>query len=102
MPWEFNYARWPSILGLVCAVVAFQCKNFISPLAGCATLLGIFLVRSKREGCWLGVAFFATLGLSFIGFWWRFPYYLETVIVQRYAAILNSRQDISDMHTVMF
>ncbi len=101
VPWEFNYTRWPTIIGLLCALVAFHCKFYFA-LAGCATLLGVFLVRSKREGCWLGVGFFAALGLSFLGFWRAFPYYyLETVVIQRYAAILNSHQDISDMHTVM-
>lgn len=101
VPWERNYTRWSTVFGLVCALVAFHCKFYFA-LAGCATLLGHFMVRSKKEACWLGVGFFAILGASFAACCHYFPYYyIETVIVQRGGAVLNSRDEISIMHTIM-
>jgi hypothetical protein len=101
VPWQSNYARWPSIFGLVCAVVAFQCKFYFA-VAGCATLLGIFMVRSMREAIWLGLGYFTTLVLSFVVCWLYFPFfYIETIVEQKAGTALNSHDDISDMHTVM-
>ena len=101
VPWETNYDRWPTVFGLVCALVAFHCKSYYV-LAACATLLGMFLLRSKREAWWLGVGFLAVLGLSFAACEVLFPYYyVETVMVQRGAAALNSSDAISMMHTLM-
>jgi hypothetical protein len=100
-PWENGYSRRSTILGLVCALVAFHCKLYFI-LAGCATLLGHFLVRDKREACWLGVGFFAAAGLSFALWCHFFPYYyIETVVVQRGGAALNSSNEVSAEHTVM-
>jgi hypothetical protein len=102
VPWERNYSRGSVIVGLVFAVLAFHCKFYFA-LAGCATLLGMFLLRSKREACWLGVGYFAALGLSFALCMWLFPYYyIETVVVQRGSAVLNSSDAISLMHTRLF
>jgi len=101
VPWERNYSRWSTIFGLACALVAFHCKSYFA-LAGCATLLGHFLVRNRREACWLGVAYFGLLGGTFLLWCHFFPYYyIESVVVQREAAKLNSREDISLMHTTM-
>jgi len=101
VPWERNYTRGSTVFGLVCALVAFHTK-FYFVLAACATLLGHFMVRDKKEACWLGVAFFSVLGISFALCCHYFPYYyIETVIVQRGGAVLNSRDDISVMHTLM-
>ena len=102
IPWEANYARGPTIFGLVCAVLAFHLKSYFL-LAGCATLLGSFCMRSKKEACLMGFAYFATLGLTFGLLCTIYPfYYLETVVEQRQAAILNSSDEISLMHTGLF
>ena len=102
VPWENNYSRWPSIFGLVCAVVAFQCKFYFA-LAGCATLLGVFFVRSRGEAVRLGFEYFAALILSVLIFNLYFPFYfIETVTIQFEAAVLNSNDGISVMHTLMF
>ncbi len=102
VPWERNYARWPSIFGLACSVAAFQCKFYFA-VGGCATLLGVFLVRSKREGYWLALAYFIALGASFLGFWLAFPfYYIETVVAQHNTAALTFSDSVSAMHTRMF
>jgi hypothetical protein len=102
IPWEANYARGPTIFGLVCAVLAFHLKSYFI-LAGCATLLGSFFMRSKKEACWMGVAYFVTIGLTFGVLWAIYPfYYLETVVEQREAAILNSSDAISQLHTGLF
>ncbi len=101
VPWERNYTRWSTVFGLVCALIAFHCKFYFA-LAACATLLAHFMVRDKKEACWLGVGFFTVLGISFAICCHYFPYYyIETVIVQRGGAVLNSRDDISVMHTTM-
>ena len=101
VPWECDYTRRSTIFGLVCAFIAFHCKFYFA-LAGCATLLGHFLVRDKWEGFTLGVKFFAVVGISFAVCCIFFPYfYIETVIVQRGGAKLNSSDEISIMHTLM-
>jgi hypothetical protein len=102
VPWENNYSRWSVVFGLGCALVAFHCKSYFA-LAGCATLLGLFLVRSRREAWWLGVGYFSLLGLTFAACCWLFPYYyIETVVVQQGGAKLNSTDAISALHTRMF
>ncbi len=102
VPWEKNYDRWPTAFGLGCALIAFHCKFYFA-LAGCATLLGMFLLRSRREAWWWGVGFFAALGLSLAGCNLLFPYYyIETVLVQQGGAALNSNDATSVMHTRMF
>ena len=101
VPWERKYAFWPTVFGLMCTLVAFHCKFYFA-LAGCATLLGHFMVRSKKEAIWLGVGFFTVLGISFAVCCHFFPYYyIETVIIQRGGTVLNSHDDISEMHTKM-
>jgi hypothetical protein len=101
VPWENNYSRRSTLFGLACALVAFHCKLYFI-LAGCATLLGHFLVRDKRAACWLGVGFFALAGLSFAVWCRLFPYYyIETVVVQRGGAVLNSSNEVSAEHTAM-
>ncbi len=101
VPWARGYTRGSTIFGLLCAVVAFNCKSYFA-VAGCATLLTYFLVRNRREACWLGVGFFALLGLTFWLSCVMYPYfYIETVLVQRGGAEVNSRDDISLMHTIM-
>jgi hypothetical protein len=101
VPWERNYSRGSVIFGLVCAFIAFHTK-FYFVLAACATLLGSFLVREKWASVTLGVKFFALLGLSFAVCCIVFPYYyIETVVVQRGGARLNSNDEISLMHTLM-
>jgi hypothetical protein len=101
VPWDRGYTLGSTMLGLACAVVAFNFKSYFA-VAGCATLLTHFLVRDKQEACWLGVGFFALLGLTFGISCYLYPYYyIETVIVQRGGAIVNDRDDISIMHTIM-
>ena len=101
VPWERGYTLGSSVVGLLCAVVAFQCKSYFA-LAGCATLLCHFIVRDRRAACWLGVGFFGLLGLTFWASCYFYPYYyIETVIVQRGGAIVNWREDVSLMHTIM-
>jgi hypothetical protein len=101
VPWEYNYSRGATLFGLACAVLAFHCKFYFA-VAGCATLLGVFFVRSKISGIRLGVLFFAVIALSFLALCSAFPYlYILTVIVQRGAAALNSSDEISAMHTGM-
>lgn len=101
VPWERGYTLGWTILGLLCAVVAYNCKSYFV-LAGCATLLGHFLVRDRRQACWLGVGFFTLVGLTFAISCYLFPYlYIETVIVQRVAAVINSTDEISLMHSTM-
>jgi hypothetical protein len=101
VPWEKNYSRWSVVFGLGCAVVAFQCKFYFA-LAGCGTLLGVWMVRSFREGWWLGLGYLAVLVLSFAGFSVAFPYYyIETVVIQQGGALLNSNDGASAWHTVM-
>jgi hypothetical protein len=48
VPWERGYTRWSTIFGLACALVAFHCKSYFA-VAGCATLLGHFIVRNRKE-----------------------------------------------------
>ena len=101
VPWERNYTRGSVIFGLVCAFIAFHTKFYFA-LAGCATLLGSFIVRDKWASCVLGAKFFALLGLSFVACCIIVPYYyIETVVVQRGGAALNSSDEISIMHTTM-
>ena len=101
VPWENNYSRRSSVFGLVCALLSFQFKGYFA-VAGCATLLGTFFVRSKREACWLGVAYFALLILSLAVTSLFFPYFfIETIIGQYEGAKVNAHDDISAMHTVM-
>ncbi len=101
IPWERNYSLGSTVFGLVCALVAFNAKSYFA-LAGCATLLGHFLVRDRREACWLGVGYFALVGLTFGVSCYLYPYFfIETIIVQRGGALVNSRDDISIMHTIM-
>ncbi len=100
-PWERNYSRGSVIFGLVCAFIGFHCKSYFV-LAGCATLLGSFIVRDKWASCLLGVKFFAIVGISFAICCIIYPYlYIESVIVQRNGAKLNSSDEISNMHTLM-
>lgn len=102
VPWERNYARWPTVFGLACALVAFHCKFYFA-VAGCATLLGYFMVRARWEAIWLGVIYFALLGLTFAADCYFFPYYyIETIMIQKAATVLNSHDEISLMHTLMF
>jgi hypothetical protein len=71
-------------------------------LAAVATIAGHFIVRQNRPAYWLGVGYFGALGLTFALCCHYFPYYyIETVVVQRGGAILNSRDEISVMHTSM-
>ena len=99
VPWENGYSRRATLFGLGCAVLAFHCKFYFA-VAGCATLLSVFFLKSKLEGLRLGVLFFAALGASFLVLCFFFPYlYIMTVIVQRGAAALNSNDAISEMHT---
>ncbi|MEO6874421.1 MAG: hypothetical protein ABI222_06325 [Opitutaceae bacterium] len=101
VPWERNYTRGSTVFGLGCALVAFHFK-FYFVLAGCATLMGYFLVRAKWEACWLGVGFFGLVGLSFAACCHYFPYfYIETVLIQQAATVLNSHDDVSITHTLM-
>ena len=101
VPWERNYTRGSTIFGLVCALIAIHCKLYFG-LAGCATLMGYFMVRSKREACWMGVGFFGLLGLSMGICCLVYPYfYLETFTILRRIAVLNSHEDISITHTLM-
>ncbi|HNC22921.1 MAG TPA: hypothetical protein PLU52_01850 [Opitutaceae bacterium] len=101
VPWACGYTRWSTIFGLLCAVVAFNCKSYFA-VAGCGTLLCHFLVRSRREAIWFGVGFFALVGLTFALSCHYFPYFfIETVIVQRGGAAVNDRDDISLMHTAL-
>jgi hypothetical protein len=101
VPWEKNYTRGSVVFGLICAVVAFQCKFYFA-LGGCGTLLGFWFVRSFRVAWWFGLGYLAALVLSFAGFAVAFPYYyIETVIIQRGSALLNSNDGASAWHTFM-
>jgi len=101
VPWERGYTTGSTLTGLLCAVLAYNFKSYLA-VAGCATLLGHFIVRNRWQACWLGVLFFALIGLSFGLSCHFFPYfYIETVIVQQGGAAVNSRDDISLMHTIM-
>ncbi|MDB6127519.1 MAG: hypothetical protein JWM35_1415 [Verrucomicrobia bacterium] len=101
IPWFRGYTIGSSVAGLLCALVAFSGKPYFV-VAGCATLLIHFLVRDRREACWLGVGFFALVGLSFALCCYLYPYfYIESIIVQRNGSVVNDRDDISVMHTVM-
>ncbi|MDB6093058.1 MAG: hypothetical protein JWM32_620 [Verrucomicrobia bacterium] len=101
VPWQRGYTLGSSIFGLLCIVVAFNAKSYFI-LGGCATLLIHFMGRDKREACWLGLGFFALIGLTFAVSCYLFPYlYIVTVIVQRGGAAVNDRDDISLMHTIM-
>lgn len=101
VPWERRYSTGSTIFGLLCAVVAYNCKSYFA-LAGCATLLGHFLVRDRWRACWLGVGYFGLIGLTFAISCWLYPYYYYvTVLVQRVSARVNFRDDISEMHTTM-
>ena len=101
VPFERNYSRGSVVFGLVCAFIAFHTKFYFA-LAACATLLASFIVRDKWDSIMLGVKFFAVLGLSFAVCCIVYPYYyIETVVVQRGGAALNSTDEISIMHTTM-
>ncbi len=101
VPWERHYTRGSTIFGLVCALIAFHCK-FYFIVAGCATLMGYFLVRRKWEACWLGVAYFGLIAGTFALWCHWFPYYyIETVVMQHGGTALNSHDYISHMHTIM-
>lgn len=101
VPWEHHYSRGATLVGLGCAVLAFHCKFYFA-VAGCATLLSVFFLRSKLSGIRLGFVYFGLIGASFLGLCIAFPYlYILTVVVQRGAAALNSSDTISDMHTGM-
>jgi hypothetical protein len=102
VPWENGYSRRATLVGLVCAGVAFYAK-FYFVLSGCLTLLAVFLLQSKGAAVRLGLGFFTALAVSFFGCCLVFPYfYIETVIVQQGGAKLNSSDQISAMHTEMF
>jgi len=102
VPWARRYSTGSMVIGLTCAVLAFHCKFYFA-VGGCATLLAAFFVRSRAGAIKAGFLFFAALGASFLAMCIKFPYlYIVTVIVQRGAAALNDRDDISEMHTEMF
>lgn len=102
VPWERGFSRGATLVGLGCALVAFYAK-FYFVLGGCATLLAVFLLKSKWSAVRMGIGFFAALAVSFLGCCLVFPYfYIETVIVQQGGAKLNSSDEISAMHTEMF
>jgi hypothetical protein len=97
-----NYATGASVISLICAVLAFQCKAYFA-LAGCATLLGVALLRSPRTAFWMGCAYFFALGASVAITAWFFPLYLLEVFVMQKAMVEgNSNDEISRMHTLLF
>ncbi|HWA09404.1 MAG TPA: hypothetical protein VG838_08145 [Opitutaceae bacterium] len=101
IPWERGYRRWPVVIGLACAVLAFHCKAYFA-LSGTATLLGVACHRSKGEALAMGAGFFAAIFATIGIFMYFYPlYYAEVFVMQSGTVVVNSNSDILYMHTAM-
>lgn len=91
-PAERDYAPGASVLRVIFAVLAFQCKAYFGVAVG-ATLLGVAWRRSPARAVRLGVLFLVLAGLSVRLTAWRYPLYpLEAFVLQ----YLTVRRNMSD------
>jgi hypothetical protein len=101
VPAACDYALGASILGLVCAVLAFQCKAYFA-LAGSAVLLGVASLRSWRVALALAVGYFGAIAGSVALLTHFFPmYFLEVFVMQRNMVVGNSNPETGWLHTVL-
>ncbi|HVS51869.1 MAG TPA: hypothetical protein VHD62_05890 [Opitutaceae bacterium] len=101
VPAACDYALGAALLGLVCAVLAFQCKAYFA-LAGCATLLGVASLRSWRAALALAAGYFGAIAGSVALMTHFFPmYFLEVFLMQRNMVIGNSDPEIGWRHTLL-